>query len=35
MATSYKKLFYILIEKDLTQVQLQHDVGSYSANITN
>lgn len=33
MAVSYKKLFHLLIEKDMTSAQLQRLAG-YSANIT-
>jgi len=33
MAVSYKKLFHLLIERDMTSAQLQRLVG-YSANIT-
>lgn len=33
MSVSYKKLSHMLVEKNLTHVQLQHIVG-YSANIT-
>lgn len=33
MAVSYKKLFHLLIEKDMTSADLQRLVG-YSANIT-
>ncbi len=33
MAVSYKKLFHILIDKDISNVQLQKMAG-YSANIT-
>ena len=32
MAVSYKKLFHMLIEKDMTPAQLQHQAG-FSANI--
>ena len=32
MAVSYKKLFHLLIEKDMTTVQLQQQAG-FSANI--
>lgn len=32
MAVSYKKLFHLLIEKDMTNAQLQHQAG-FSANI--
>ena len=32
MAVSYKKLFHLLIERDMTTAQLQHRVG-FSANI--
>ena len=33
MAVSYKKLFHLLIEKNMTTAQLQHQAG-FSANIT-
>lgn len=33
MAVSYKKLFHLLIERDMTSAQLQRLAG-YSANIT-
>ena len=33
MAVSYKKLFHILIDRDMSNVQLQQAAG-YSANIT-
>ena len=33
MAVSYKKLFHILVDRDMTAVQLQQQAG-YSANIT-
>lgn len=33
MAVSYKKLFHLLIDRDMTAVQLQQQAG-YSANIT-
>ena len=33
MSVSYKKLFHILIDRDITNVQLQQMTG-YSANIT-
>ena len=33
MAVSYRKLFHLLIERDMTSTQLQRLVG-YSANIT-
>lgn len=33
MAVSYKRLFHILIDRDITNVQLQQMAG-YSANIT-
>ena len=33
MAVSYKKLFHILIDRDITNTQLQQMAG-YSANIT-
>lgn len=33
MAVSYKRLFHLLIEKDMTVTDLQRTVG-YSANIT-
>ena len=33
MAISYKKLFHLLVDRDMTAVQLQQQVG-YSANIT-
>lgn len=33
MAVSYKRLFHLLIERDITSAQLQRLVG-YSANIT-
>ncbi len=33
MAVSYKKLFHLLVERDMTSAQLQRLVG-YSANIT-
>ena len=32
MAVNYKKLFHMLIEKDMTAAQLQHQAG-FSANI--
>ncbi len=32
MAVSYKKLFHLLIEKDMTNAQLQQEAG-FSANI--
>lgn len=32
MAVCYKKLFHLLIEKDMTTAQLQHQAG-FSANI--
>ena len=33
MAVSYKKLFHLLVDRDMTAVQLQQQAG-YSANIT-
>lgn len=33
MAVSYKKLFHMLVDRDMTAVQLQQQAG-YSANIT-
>ena len=33
MAVSYKKLFHLLVDQDMTAVQLQQQAG-YSANIT-
>ena len=33
MAVSYKKLFHLLVHRDMTAVQLQQQAG-YSANIT-
>ena len=33
MAVSYKKLFHLLVDRDMTAVQLQPQAG-YSANIT-
>ena len=33
MAVSYKKLFHMLVDRDMTAVQLQQKAG-YSANIT-
>ena len=33
MAVSYKKLFHLLVDRDMTAVQLQQRAG-YSANIT-
>lgn len=33
MAISYKKLFHLLVDRDITAVQLQQQAG-YSANIT-
>ena len=33
MAVSYKKLFHLLVDRDMTAVQLQQEAG-YSANIT-
>ena len=33
MAISYKKLFHLLVDRDMTAVQLQQQAG-YSANIT-
>ncbi|MGN1370165.1 MAG: helix-turn-helix domain-containing protein [Aristaeellaceae bacterium] len=33
MAVSYKKLFHLLVDRDMTAVQLQQQTG-YSANIT-
>ena len=33
MALSYKKLFHLLVDRDMTAVQLQQQAG-YSANIT-
>ena len=33
MAVSYKKMFHLLVDRDMTAVQLQQQAG-YSANIT-
>lgn len=33
MSVSYKKLFHLLVDRDMTAVQLQQQAG-YSANIT-
>lgn len=33
MAVSYKRLFHLLVDRDMTPVQLQQQAG-YSANIT-
>ncbi len=33
MAVSYKRLFHLLVDRDMTAVQLQQQAG-YSANIT-
>ena len=33
MAVSYKKLFHLLVDRDMTSVQLQQQAG-YSSNIT-